>query len=171
MDGELDAPDAQRELGAIKTNLEARDKWDTYHLIGDVLRGDALRLGQLPSEFAKRLAAEPTVLAPRVRRSSRKAVTYALSAAASVAAVAMVAWVALTTNDVGTAQQMASVQQSPQSAVAVVTPQQAPVVSVPVQGEMNEYLLAHQGFSPSTAIQGVTPYIRSVSATQPASAR
>jgi sigma-E factor negative regulatory protein RseA len=171
MDGELDVPEVQRELSMLKTNLEARERWDSYHLIGDVLRGDALRLVRLQSEFTKRLAAEPTVLAPRMRRSGRKAVTYALSAAASVAAVAMVAWVALTTNDVGTAQQVASVQQSPQAAVAVVAPQQAPVVSVPVQGEMNEYLLAHQGFSPSTAIQGVTPYIRSVSATQPASAR
>jgi hypothetical protein len=31
---------------------------------------------------------------------------------------------------------------------------------------MNDYLLAHQGFSPSTAIQGLAPYIRSVSTTQ-----
>jgi hypothetical protein len=30
---------------------------------------------------------------------------------------------------------------------------------------MNEYLLAHQGFSPSTAIQGLAPYIRSVATT------
>jgi len=30
---------------------------------------------------------------------------------------------------------------------------------------MNEYLMAHQGFSPSTAIQGLAPYIRTVSAT------
>lgn len=171
MDGELEVREAQRELGALKMNLEARENWDTYHLIGDVLRGDALRLGRLQSQFAKRLAAEPTVLAPRLRPASRKLVTYALSAAASVTAAAMVAWVALTTNDVGTAQQMAAVQQPSQASVAVITPQQAPIVSVPVQGEMNEYLLAHQGFSPSTAIQGVTPYIRSVSATQPASAR
>jgi hypothetical protein len=31
---------------------------------------------------------------------------------------------------------------------------------------MNEYLIAHQEFSPSTAIQGLAPYIRGVSATQ-----
>ena len=46
-------------------------------------------------------------------------------------------------------------------------PADAPVAlaSVPSEGKMNEYLMAHQGFSPSTAIQGLAPYIRSVSAT------
>ena len=41
-----------------------------------------------------------------------------------------------------------------------------PLPSASNDGSMNEYLLAHQGFSPSTALQGVTPYIRSVSATR-----
>lgn len=171
MDGELDAPEVQRELGALKNNAEALERWDTYHLIGDALRGDAVQFNRMRTAFSARLAAEPTVLAPRQRPTSRKVVTYALSAAASVMAVAMVAWVALTTNDVGPAQQLAATPKAAPAAVAVVTPQQAPIVSVAVHGEMNEYLLAHQGFSPSTAIQGVTPYIRSVSATQPASAR
>jgi hypothetical protein len=32
---------------------------------------------------------------------------------------------------------------------------------------MNEYLIAHQEFSPSTEIQGLAPYIRSVSGARP----
>jgi hypothetical protein len=36
---------------------------------------------------------------------------------------------------------------------------------------MNEYLLAHESFSPSTALQGLAPYIRSVAATRPAERR
>jgi hypothetical protein len=36
---------------------------------------------------------------------------------------------------------------------------------------MNEYLMAHQEFSPSTEIQGLAPYIRSVSGTQQAKGR
>jgi hypothetical protein len=36
---------------------------------------------------------------------------------------------------------------------------------------MNEYLIAHQEFSPSTAIQGLAPYIRSVSSAQPVQGR
>jgi hypothetical protein len=31
---------------------------------------------------------------------------------------------------------------------------------------MNEYLIAHQEFSPSTEIQGLAPYIRSVSSSR-----
>jgi hypothetical protein len=31
---------------------------------------------------------------------------------------------------------------------------------------MNEYLIAHQEFSPSTEIQGLAPYIRGVSSLQ-----
>ena len=173
MDGELDAPEAQRELGALKTDSGARERWDTYHLIGDALRGDALHFGRTQENFLQRLAAEPTVLAPKPRRVSRKIVTYALSAAASISAMAMVAWVALTTNDAGTAQQLAANPQAMPAAVAKApaVPVLTVPVSVPVSGQMNEYLLAHQGFSPSTAIQGVTPYIRSVSTTESVSAR
>ena len=45
-----------------------------------------------------------------------------------------------------------------------------PVAPPPVQpaneprnGRLNEYLLAPEGFSPSTALQGLAPYIRTVS--------
>jgi sigma-E factor negative regulatory protein RseA len=50
------------------------------------------------------------------------------------------------------------------ASVVPITP--SAVVSVPSEGAMNNYILAHQGFSPSTAIQGVAPYIRGVSAGQ-----
>jgi sigma-E factor negative regulatory protein RseA len=36
---------------------------------------------------------------------------------------------------------------------------------------MNEYLIAHQEYSPSTAIQGLAPYIRTVSSAQPEAGR
>jgi len=32
------------------------------------------------------------------------------------------------------------------------------------QGKVNEYLMAHQEYSPTTAIQGVRPYLRAVTA-------
>jgi sigma-E factor negative regulatory protein RseA len=83
-----------------------------------------------------------------------------MSAAASLGAVALVAWVAL---------------QPPTPTLVATTPAPASIpiksaetpalASVSSDGRMNEYLLAHQGFSPSTAIQGLAPYIRSVSTT------
>jgi sigma-E factor negative regulatory protein RseA len=44
-------------------------------------------------------------------------------------------------------------------------PRVEPVAAAPEHApeHAHEYLLAHQGISPSTAMQGVTPYIRTVS--------
>ena len=48
-------------------------------------------------------------------------------------------------------------------------PAPAPVVvNVPDNGRMHEYLLAHMGVSPSTALQGLAPYIRTVTVQQAA---
>lgn len=169
IDGELEEHEAQRELARLKDDAALRERWDYFHLIGDALRGERplpLSAG-FNGAFAAHLAQEPTVLAPR--RSSpqaRRVTTYALSAAASLSAVALVAWVALApTAPLG-----------PQAGIApgvqAFTPEAtSQLASVPSEGRMNEYLLAHQGFSPSTAIQGLAPYIRSVSATRPAEGR
>jgi len=45
-----------------------------------------------------------------------------------------------------------------------VTAPKAQLASEPYDGTLNEYLMAHTGFSPSTVIQGVAPYIRTVAA-------
>ena len=71
--------------------------WVCYHVIGDALRGDraALRPGS-SQRFAARLAAEPTVLAPHAEAPQRAA-RFAWAAAATVAAVSLVGWVAFGT--------------------------------------------------------------------------
>ncbi|OGA48467.1 MAG: hypothetical protein A3F74_21380 [Betaproteobacteria bacterium RIFCSPLOWO2_12_FULL_62_58] len=166
MDGELDERQARQELARLRQQRELRESWDTFHLIGDALRGDALLSANLKRRVSERLAQEPIVMAPR-RRAARKIVTYALSAAASISAVALVGWVAISTSTVSTQPEIARAP-----APAAILPAPAPqMASVPSEGSMNEYLLAHQGFSPSTAIQGVAPYIRSVSVSQPAKNR
>jgi sigma-E factor negative regulatory protein RseA len=48
---------------------------------------------------------------------------------------------------------------APLPAPAVVA---ASLTNEPNDGRMNEYLLAHERFSPSTALQGLAPYIRTV---------
>ena len=50
MDGELDGPDAERMLSALREEGETRQAWRTYHLIGDALRDTQLlspRFGEL----------------------------------------------------------------------------------------------------------------------------
>jgi sigma-E factor negative regulatory protein RseA len=155
MDGELDANQAGQELNRLKTDPEARASWDAFHLIGDAMRGDCVVSRDFSARLEARLAAEPTVLAPR-RRQPRRVTTYAWSAAASLSAVALVGWMALNIPGPGPAPGPTSPK------VAVDIPIEIP--NVPSNGEMNEYLIAHTEFSPATDIQGVAPYIRTVSA-------
>ncbi len=77
-----------------------------------------------------------------------------LSAAASVAAVAMVGWVAFAPQEGGT--DVARVTQG--------VPAQVPAVAqVAPPATADEYLYAHQGQSPRNSLQGVAPYVRTVS--------
>ncbi len=178
MDGELEADAAARQIGRLKTDGAAREKWDTYHLIGDALRGEAQGVRGVGSfavspaftaRMAHALAQEPTVLAPRPVREKSRAQTVWLSAAASFAAIAVVGGVVFSVAQRDTPQATATMAAVAGKAAALSL--QAPVVVplVAVAGtvihapHMHEYLLAHQGISPITAIQGVTPYIRTVS--------
>jgi len=73
-----------------------RQVWDTYHLIGDVLRSDDL--AHKPSDFfyarvSRAIDAEPAILAPQRRGSALKRV--GLPGFAVAAAIATVVWVAL----------------------------------------------------------------------------
>jgi sigma-E factor negative regulatory protein RseA len=93
MDGEAAGEEIELALARMKDDAALRRTWDTYHLIGDTLRGHGG--ADLAARVARGLAAEPTVLAPgSLGVSPRRAAWYA-AAAAGLAAVALVAWTAL----------------------------------------------------------------------------
>lgn len=161
MDGELDGHEERGQLSRLQEDRELIGTWYAFHLIGDAMRGERPLSAGFNERLAARMAAEPTVLAPR-RAVTRSAMTYALSAAASISAVALVGWVAFVNHPLATTSQIA------QAPAVVSIP---PLASVSSEGKMNEYLIAHQEYSPSTAIQGLAPYIRSVSTTQAAQGR
>ena len=77
--------------------------------------------------------------------------------AALLAAVAVVGWTAL------------SLTEAPDAAMAVAR-EATNVRAAEVRGPVipADYLLAHQEYSPATAIQGVRPYARAVSYAAPA---
>jgi sigma-E factor negative regulatory protein RseA len=155
MDEELGGAESEGCLDRLDRDGELRDAWSVYHLIGDALRGHASH--GLPPSFAERLAAEPTVLAPRrAERAAQRNTWYALSAAASVAAVAMVGWMALPLFEPPA--QIASSQPPP-----ALTTVALPPAAVPAAEGVNDYLLAHQRFSPSSVMGGMAPYVRTVS--------
>jgi sigma-E factor negative regulatory protein RseA len=107
---------------------------------------------QLSDRVAKALASEPTVLAPP-RQTARPLASWAVAAAASIAAVGVVGWTAYSlTQTPGTA--IAKAREASSVTAAQVRPQALP----------QDYVLVHQEYSPATAIQGVRPYLRAVSA-------
>jgi sigma-E factor negative regulatory protein RseA len=149
MDGELDDRAAGEAIEALAGDAEALQTWRSYHLIGDSMRDSRVLSEGFGERLRERLAAEPTVLAP-TRLAGGQRHRLALPVAASAAAVALVAWLALAPQ---------SPQQQPPPQVA----QAKPPVAVPLPSSANDYLLAHQGFSPRIWLQGVAPYVRTVS--------
>jgi sigma-E factor negative regulatory protein RseA len=150
MDGELFEDEAESLFDHIKKGSDVHQDWEVYHLIGDVLRQPEYIPCGLSAKVRDRLQDEPTVLAPRGRAVRQKMLTYALSAAASLSAVGVVAWMSL--------------QISPEVAPQLAMRQNAlRPASMQIQPDSNDYLLAHQEFSPSTDISGSASYIRTVS--------
>lgn len=152
MDGELDDVGADRVCAMLR-DARCEQAWVCYHVIGDALRGPCAAMPGFAHRFAERLSAEPTVLAPQRRRSAPAAI--ALAAAATVAAVSVVGWVALSTMPAPES----AIQAARQAATLRAADARRPVD--------NDYLLAHQEYSPATAIQGVRPYLRAVAASDP----
>jgi sigma-E factor negative regulatory protein RseA len=148
MDGEMFEDEAHVLLDKLKRLPETDRDWAAYHLIGDTLRQPDHINRDFMAAFHERLQAEPTILAPR-RRQQQRIKQYALSAAASVMALALVAWLSMQVGQ-EPAPQMASVQQ--QNMVR------------PVAFHASDYLMAHQEFSPSADVQGAATYIHSVAA-------
>lgn len=166
MDGEADKGEARQAALRLKGNGECCEAWETYHLIGDAMRAE---VGSLRGDFGPRfralLEAEPTVIAPRF--AFRRFAPVALSAAASLAAVAVVVSLVFTENPLKPVDQVATVVKPEVAPVKAVSVAAAPrPVLAANQLRVNEYLRAHQEYSPSTALQGVAPYVRTVAATQ-----
>ncbi len=148
MDSELSEQQAGSLLPQLKQDAALRRNWDCYHLIGDALRG--VQGPDLSARICARIDAEPTVLAPQRRSKQEKLRWAALSLAASMAAVAFVGWIALP----GT--QPASLQ------IAATPTPEVRQAAVPAGEGATNYLLAHERYSPNSAMQGVASYVRTV---------
>lgn len=168
MDGELERHEAVAPLDALRSDGEIRATWRSYHLIGDAMRDTRMLSDGFAGRVAAKLAEEPTLMAPARPAPVERPRWQLLSAAASVAAVAMVSSVWFMLQDsVGPAPQVA---QTPQRALPAEEAKMAqahelapPAAQVPPPDSANDYLYAHQGYSPRNSLQGVAPYVRTVS--------
>lgn len=150
MDGELFEDDVGMVLDHFKHDPATRKNWAAYHLIGDVLRQPDHIHSDLSAKVRERMKDEPAVLAPRGHTVKQKMRTFALSAVASLSAVGVVAWMSLQISP-GIAPQMVMQQ-------AALRP-----ASMQIQPKSEDYLIAHQEFSPSADVNGGASYIRTVS--------
>lgn len=152
MDGELSADEAELLLGKVKSQPEIKQEWLTYHLIGDALRQPEYVPRDLSAVVLDRLHAEPTILSPHTRRSNQSSLV-AMSAVASIMAMALLAWMSVQT-DAEPSTRIA------QQSVALRA------ASFPVNNGINDYLLAHHEFSPSTDVRGAYSYVLTVASSQ-----
>ena len=198
MDGELDSIEVPDIINHVKKTDELRNEWSKYHLIGDALRQPEMSTVDIASGIRKKLALEPTVLAPESPKEHKGRVFAFAVAASMVTAVAAVAWMGGQTMDkpLNPASNKAALQASVQTestelteptvvtvpvlaqeegsitdksvlqaAVQVdsaVIPIPAPIQLNPAPIQLNDYLFAHEEFSPRTMIRGVSPYMRTV---------
>lgn len=133
--------DAQGDIRTEDLNTPyGRQLWDTYHLIGDVLRNEDLAIkpsGLFYARVSKAVDGEPPIVAPH-RRASHST-RLGLSGLAVAAAVASVVWVAMPYFS------------------GTDAPQQAQVIaSVNNDAGLQDYLDAHRQIAGVSSVQPVS---------------
>src|SRR3989442_180428 len=163
MDGELDEKSAAEMIDWLGRDGEALHAWRAYHLISDAMRDSCMLSDGFAARVAARLSGEPALLAPaRLQAESRKWLV--VSAAASRAAVSLVGLLAFPPQpDPGPLQEPVAHGPAPLAPRHRPRARKKTPALRPLPGGTNDYLLAHQGFSPRASLQGMAPYVRTVS--------
>lgn len=154
IDDELDTEQSQFILTAVMAGGALKKDWDTYHLIGDVMRGDFQSQTDMTQRIMREIANEPVSIAPAaVMQSKKRRLAWsppsAWSVAASCAAVMLVAYVAIqqqTIETKGGALASAQIAQTNTNRNAALSASVDVVENIP-----SEYLTAHQDLSPNGA--------------------
>src|SRR3954471_7204427 len=93
MDGELEAPEAERAIKACCASREVAQKWQEYHLIAEGLRGGVPHPTRTAERVHESLAAEPAVIGRPQRGTDSTPGPGSFAAAASVATIGVVGWI------------------------------------------------------------------------------
>lgn len=163
LDGHLDDDTVTRSMfDTLRQDRAMREKWGTYCLIGDALRGQAQGAPDLANRVLARLDAEPTVLAPalRPRASSARSTRLGrvvLPVAASVMGVTAVGWVVQSMQSpTGSLDVAAKTTGKASGMVAAAAPVASP------EDPLRNYVFAHQALAGGSPIPGVAQFVRTV---------
>ena len=172
MDGELANQDAKKIIETLKKDDSLLNDWETYHLIGDMLRQQTSLSSDITQRVSQQLESEPIVLKPHKTtfgHSKIKVFTYAT--AASIVAMVTV-WLVM--EDVGQQQGPIFVAEQAKKQVEMDRPLTPVMVSHPqptrsyphvAVEDMNNYLFYHnfhnfhKDFPAGTAAHGQSVYI------------
>src|ERR1051325_10460984 len=94
MDGELDERAADDAVELLRRDPRAAETWRLYHVASDAIHEQPMLGAPSPARLGARLAAEPGVLTASRLPGRTPAQRFLFAAAASLAAVALVAWLA-----------------------------------------------------------------------------
>ena len=135
MDSELDSMALNQLMQSCRQDKTCQSQWETYHVIGDILRQTPLTSSSLATKISRQIADEPTILAPQRRHAISK---YAMPMAASVAAVMLVTWSALN---------VPSGTNTPTPTLAATQIQQDKIDQV----QLADFMAAHRDYSPGAS--------------------
>ena len=141
MDGELGPSEAERAIRSCCTSREAADTWQTYHVIGDVLRGGRPHPTRTAERVRIALESEPAIIARPKRVYETTLGRVALAAAASVATIGVVGWIGSQGGQVPAVSPVVAKETSvPVTVQPVANTATVPAASLDVQ----DYLAAHR---------------------------
>jgi sigma-E factor negative regulatory protein RseA len=185
-DGQLAGEDFARALAACEADAQALDSWNTYHLIGDVLRSPELSPHAADTAFVARLQTrlrqEPVVVAAPVLPGGHRAPAGRIAGEAandagfrwklvagfaSIAAVAAIAWNA----GAGLLPQAVAPQlarSEPAAQQVLVVSEQGTMVR---DARMQELLAAHRQQGGTSALQMPAGFLRNATFESPSGER
>lgn len=165
LDGDLDDSSSGAVFDSLRRDPAMRERWSTYCLIGDTIRGESAGSVDLSARVMEQIRVEPTLLAPAAierqagERGGRR--PSLMSIAASVMGVVAVGWVAMSVYpevDSGVGVASARLQ-----AVEPVGLQASVLASFDQSDPHRKYVFVHQAMNGGGPIPGALQYVRTVS--------